>query len=56
MLVECYKINKNKTVTVYVSIAYNQKMAMEAAKDVVREELKKKGEDLHAKLDKLIAR
>lgn len=56
MLVECYKINKNKTTTVYVSIAYNQKMAMEAAKNVVREELKKKGEDLHAQLDKLIAR
>ncbi len=55
-VVECYQVNKNKTTTVYVSIAYNQKMAMEAAKSVIREELEKKGEKLHAQLDKLLAR
>ena len=39
---------------VLVRIAYNGEMAKEAVKKVVRDELEKKGEDLHEQLDKIL--
>ena len=35
-------------------IAYNASMAKQAAKKAVREELEKKGDELHKKLDNLL--
>ena len=37
-----------------VRIAYNSEMAKKAVKEAVREELKKKGENLHEQLDKAL--
>lgn len=53
-IVECYRILKNKNREVMVRIAYNGEMAKEAAKKAVREELVKKGENLHKQLDKVL--
>ncbi len=53
-VVECYRTLPNKNKEVRVQIAYNSKMAMESAKSVVKEELEKKGEKLHDKLDTLL--
>ena len=54
-VVECYKTLPNKTVQVRVTLAYNAKMAIEAAKDVVKAQLEAKGEDLHQQLDAIWA-
>lgn len=50
-IVEIYRVlsNKNKEVRVY--IGYNSKMAKAAAKNAIRDELAKEGEDLMKKLD-----
>lgn len=54
-LVECYReLKKNGNIEVLVRIAYSEKMAKEAVKKAVREELEKKGENLHEKLDKAL--
>lgn len=53
-VVECYRVKGNKNKEVLVRIAYNSQMAMEAAKKVVKQELEKKGEDLHEQLDKIM--
>lgn len=53
-VVECYRDKAGKNKEVRVMIAYNTEMAMDAAKSVVREELKKKGDELHEKLDGLL--
>lgn len=53
-VVECYRNTKSKTKEVRVMIAYNTAMAIEAAKDAVREELEQKGEELHDKLDQIL--
>ena len=53
-VVECYRTLQNKNKEVRVQIAYNSKMAMENAKNVVKEELEKKGEKLHERLDSLL--
>lgn len=53
-VVECYRDMKNKNKEVRVLIAYHTSMAMEVAKNAVREELKKKGDELHDKLDDLM--
>ena len=53
-VVECHRTLSNKNKEVRVQIAYNSKTAMESAKNVIRKELKKKGEDLHEKLDSLL--
>jgi flagellar biosynthesis/type III secretory pathway protein FliH len=37
-----------------VRIAYNGDMAKQAAKKVIRQELEKKGENLHEQLDKVL--
>lgn len=52
-IVECYRTQKNKNKEVLVRVAYNTKNAMEIAKKVVKEELEKKGEQLHDQLDKM---
>jgi hypothetical protein len=51
-VMECFRVNSKKNHEVLVRIAYNAQMAKEAAKKVVREELEKKGQDLHEQLDK----
>lgn len=53
-VVEVYRSKQNKNKEVLVRLAYSQEMAKAAAKKAVREELEKKGEDLHDKLDKLL--
>lgn len=53
-VVEVYRSKQNKNKEVLVRLAYSQEMAKAAAKKAVREELEKKGEDLHNKLDKLL--
>ena len=54
VVVECYRVLSNKNREVMVRIAYNGEMAKEAAKKAVREELEKKGEELHEQLDKVL--
>ncbi|MBQ9356747.1 MAG: hypothetical protein IJT98_05610 [Prevotella sp.] len=53
-VVEVYRTlqNKNKEVRVYV--AYNAKMAKAAAKNAIREDLEKQGEELKKKLDEVL--
>lgn len=51
---ECYRINKKKNIEVLVRLAYNAEMAKAAAKKAVREELEKKGNNLHEQLDKVL--
>jgi len=53
-VVECYRNTATKNKEVRVQIAYNSKMALEAAKNTVREQLEKKGEKLHEQLDKVM--
>lgn len=53
-VVEVYRTVSNRNKEVLVRIAYNAAMAKAAAKQAVREELEKKGEDLHNKLDQLL--
>ena len=53
-VMEMYRINSKKNYEVLVRIAYNAEMAKEAAKKAVREELEKKGKDLHEQLDKVL--
>lgn len=49
---EVYRASK-KNKEVLVRIAYNSSMAMNSAKVIIKEELEKKGEDLHLQLDKI---
>jgi len=53
-VVEAFRTLSNKNKEVLVRIAYNSDMAKEAAKRIVREDLEKKGGELHSKLDKLL--
>lgn len=53
-VVELYRVKGNKNKEVLVRIAYSEEAAMQAAKKVIRDELQKKGEDLHEQLDKLL--
>ena len=53
-VVELYRTVGNRNKEVLVRIAYNAAMAKAAAKQAVREDLEKKGEDLHNKLDELL--
>lgn len=50
-VIECYRTLPNKTVQVRVTLAYNAKMAIESAKEIVKAQLEAKGEDLHEQLD-----
>ncbi len=51
---ECYRKAENKNTEVLVRVAYNHKMAMEQAKQAIRQELEKKGDKLHDQLDKVL--
>lgn len=53
-VIELYRTKQNKNKEVLVRIAYNGDMAKAAAKKVIREDLEKKGDDLHKKLDELL--
>jgi hypothetical protein len=53
-VVELYRTTSNKNKEVLMRIAYNATMAKTAAKKVVKENLEKRGDDLHEKLDKLL--
>lgn len=53
-VVEMYRAKKNGNKEVLVRIGYNARMAKEAAKNAVRDDLAKKGEELAKKLDKLM--
>ena len=53
-VMECYRINEKKNIEVLVRLAYNGEMAKAATKEAVREELRKKGEDLQTQLDKVL--
>lgn len=53
-VVECYRVLDNKNREVMVRIAYNSEMAKKAVKEAVREDLKKKGENLHGQLDTVL--
>lgn len=53
-VVECYRTKSNKNKEVLMQIAYNSAMALEAAKNAVREQLEQKGEKLHEQLDKVM--
>ncbi len=50
-VVEMYREKTNKNKEVYVRLAYNYDMAMQDAKKVLRDELKKKSEELAKKVD-----
>lgn len=53
-VMEVYRTKSNKNKEVLVRIAYNGEMAKAAAKKAVREDLEKRGDDLHKKLDELL--
>lgn len=53
-VVEMYRVLGNKNKEVSLRIAYNAEMAKQAAKKAVRQELEKKGDDLHKKLNELL--
>ncbi len=53
-VMEVYRTLGNKNKEVLVRIAYNSEMAKAAAKKAIREDLEKKGDELHKKLDELL--
>lgn len=53
-VVECYKTNSSNNKEVLVRIAYNGEMAKEIAKQAIRNDLEKKGQDLHNELDQIL--
>ena len=53
VVTECYRQLNKKNVEVSVTIAYNEQMAMDMAKTIIRKQLEKKGQDLHEQLDKM---
>lgn len=53
-VVEAFRVNSKGNQEVLVRIAYNSQMAKDAAKKAVREELEKKGQNLHEQLDKVL--
>ena len=53
-VVEVYRVLSNKNKEVFVRIAYNHNMAIEAAKKVVRKDLENKGDKLHDQLDQVL--
>lgn len=54
-VVEAYRTLPNKNKEVLVRIAYNGEMAKKLAKKAIREDLEKRGDDLHNQLDELLA-
>ena len=55
-VVECYRVLDNKNREVLIRIAYDGKMAKEAAKRVLRQELERKGEKLRKELDQALGK
>lgn len=53
-VVETYQIVNGNNRQVLVRIAYSMDMAKSAAKKAIKEDLEKRGEDLHGKLDELL--
>lgn len=53
-VVEVFRTLKNKNKEVLVRIAYNGDMAKKAAKNAVHQDLEKRGDELHNKLDELL--
>lgn len=53
-IVEMYRIKTTKKQEVLVRCAYNEKMAREVAKRVIRQELEAKGQNLHEQLNKVL--
>ena len=53
-VIEVYRTLSNKNKEVLVRIAYNSNMAKKAAKKAIKEDLEKKGDELHNKLDELL--
>ena len=53
-VMEVYRTLPNKNKEVLVRIAYNSNMAKKAVKKAIKEDLEKKGDDLHNKLDELL--
>ena len=53
-VVEVYRTVSHKNKEVLVRIAYNAEMAKAAAKEAIRVDLEKRGEELHDKLDELL--
>ena len=54
VVVECYRILNNKNREVMVRLAYDGAAAKEITKKVIREELEKKGQNLHNQLDQVL--
>lgn len=54
VVVELYRTLQNKNKEVMVRIAYNGDMAKKLAKDAIRKQLAKEGEDMQKKLDELL--
>lgn len=54
VVVECYRVLENKNREVMVRLAYNGETAKEVTKNIVREELAKKGQKLHSQLDQVL--
>lgn len=53
-VVEVYRTLPNRNKEVLVRIGYNVKMALEAARDGIRQDLQQKGLDLHKQLDEAL--
>ncbi len=53
-VVEVYRELANKNKEVLVRLAYNMAMAKDAARQAIRDDLEKKGKDLHEQLDKVL--
>ena len=53
-VVEVYRTKANKNKEVLVRLAYNEKIAREAAKRAIKQELEAKGQDLHKQLDTVL--
>ena len=54
VVVELYRTLQNKNKEVMVRIAYNGDMAKKLAKEAIRKQLAKEGEDMQKKLDELL--
>lgn len=53
-VIELYRTLSNKNVEAMIRIAYNSEMARKAAIEVVRKDLKAKGNELHDELDEIL--
>ncbi len=53
-VIEAYRTLPNRNKEIMIRIAYNSDMAKEAVKNAIKQDLEKKGDELHGKLDKLL--